>query len=235
MAAVAGSVADEVLAAMRSVAPDLQKIWVNNGGDIAIHLSGAATFEAAMVADPATGHEAGRVTLRAGYGIGGIATSGRHGRSLSLGIADAATVLAKDAAAADVAATLIANAVNLPGHPAIRRAPANEIDPDSDLGERLVVVEVGVLSADEVEEALERGLQAAEAMVAKGHVQAANLTLAGRTLAFHPVAPDDPEDHSVVGSAVHDRRQHSPRRVSRTPEFASQIGGDNRRRSHALT
>lgn len=235
MAAVAGSVADEVLDAMRSVAPDLQKIWVNNGGDIAIHLSGDATFEAAMVADPATGHEAGRVTVRAGYGIGGIATSGRHGRSLSLGIADAVTVLAKDAAAADVAATLIANAVNLPGHPAIRRAPANEIDPDSDLGERLVVVEVGVLSADEIEEALERGLQAAEAMVEKGHVQAANLTLAGRTLAFHPVAPDDPEDHTGVRSAVHDRRQHLPRRVSRTPEYASQIGGDHRRRSHALT
>lgn len=235
MAAVAGSVADEVLDAMRSVAPDLQKIWVNNGGDIAIHLSGDATFEAAMVADPATGHEAGRVTVRASDDIGGIATSGRHGRSLSLGIADAVTVLANDAASADVAATLIANAVDLPDHPAIRRAPATEIDPDSDLDERLVVVEVGELSAGEVVEALERGLRSAEAMVAKGHVQAASLTLAGRTLTSHPVTPDDLEDHSGARSAGHDRRQHSPRRVSRTPEFASQIGGDHRRRSHALT
>lgn len=189
MAAVAGSVADEVLAAMRSVAPDLQKIWVNNGGDIAIHLSGAATFEAAMVADPATGHEAGRVTLRAGYGIGGIATSGRHGRSLSLGIADAVTVLANDAASADVAATLIANAVDLPGHPAIRRAPASEIDPDSDLGERLVVVEVGELARNEIGEVLKRGLNTAEEMVAKGLVHSASLHLAGQSRTAIHVIP----------------------------------------------
>ena len=49
----------------------------------------------------------------------GIATSGWRGRSFSLGIADAVTVLAATAAEADAAATVIANAVDLPGHPAI--------------------------------------------------------------------------------------------------------------------
>ncbi len=75
----------------------------------------------------------------------GAATSGRGGRSLSLGIADAVTVLAASAAAADAAATLVANAVDLPGHPAVRRGPASAEDPDSDLGERLVVLDVGPL------------------------------------------------------------------------------------------
>ena len=64
----------------------------------------------------------------------GIATSGWRGRSFSLGIADAVTVLADRAAAADAAATIIANAVDLPGHPAIVRVPACELAPDSDLG-----------------------------------------------------------------------------------------------------
>ena len=49
----------------------------------------------------------------------GVATSGWRGRSFSLGIADAVTVLARTGAAADAAATIIANAVDLPGHPAV--------------------------------------------------------------------------------------------------------------------
>src|SRR5437868_10336732 len=85
----------------------------------------------------------------------GIATSGRHGRSFSLGIADAVTVLAATASQADAAATIIANAVDLPGHPAIIRCPASDVQPDSDLGARLVTRGVGVLSAEEIEEALE--------------------------------------------------------------------------------
>ena len=67
----------------------------------------------------------------------GIATSGRHGRSFSLGIADAVTVLARTASQADAAATIIANAVDLPGHPAIVRCRRDELQPDSDLGARL--------------------------------------------------------------------------------------------------
>ena len=75
----------------------------------------------------------------------GVATSGRHGRSFSLGIADAVTVLARTASQADAAATIIANAVDLPGHPAIVRCPACDLQPDSDLGARLVTREVGAV------------------------------------------------------------------------------------------
>ena len=107
----------------------------------------------------------------------GIATSGWRGRSFSLGIADAVTVLAEDAAAADAAATLIANAVDLPGHSAIVRQPANELSPDSDLGERLVTTGVGALSAAEVDEALDRGAATAEGYRRRGLIVAAALFL----------------------------------------------------------
>ena len=99
------------------------------------------------------------MALGHGLPVRGIATSGQGGRSLSLGIADAVTVLAADAATADVAATLIANAVDLPGHPAVLRAPATDLDPDSDLGERPITLRVGALTPVAVEAALRQGLE----------------------------------------------------------------------------
>jgi uncharacterized protein len=65
--------------------------------------------------------------------VRGIATSGWRGRSFSRGIADSVTVLAKTAAMADAAATVIANAVNVV-HPGIVRRPACDIRDDSDWG-----------------------------------------------------------------------------------------------------
>jgi uncharacterized protein len=176
MAAVAGSVADEVLGAMLSAAPHT-RAYVNNGGDIALHLQGAARFTVQM-ADP-TGGPLGQITLGAEDGVRGIATSGRSGRSHSFGIADSVTVLAETAAAADVAATLIANAVDLPGHKAIARRPACELSPDSDLGDRLVTTACGALNRSEVAEALERGKAAADAMLNHGLIRGAALFLKG--------------------------------------------------------
>jgi ApbE superfamily uncharacterized protein (UPF0280 family) len=85
--------------------------------------------------------------------VRGIATSGWRGRSQSLGIADAVTVLARTAAAADAAATLVANAVDIE-HPSIRRLPARDVKHDSDLGERLVTVAVEPLPATAIARAL---------------------------------------------------------------------------------
>lgn len=176
MAAVAGSVADEIMAAMTAAA-ELDKAYVNDGGDIAIHLAGDASIAAAIAG---TGHGfADRLMIRADDPVRGIATSGWRGRSFSLGIADAVTVLAANAAAADAAATMIANAVELPGHLAITREPANEMQPDTDLGARLVTVGVGALSSDEVAQALDRGAIAAETYLARGLIAGAALFLAG--------------------------------------------------------
>jgi hypothetical protein len=110
--------------------------------------------------------------------IRGIATSGRHGRSFSLGIADAVTVLARDAPAADAAATLIANAVDI-DDPAIVRRPARDLDPDSDLGNLPVTVDVGPLTPAQIAAALDAGVARAEAMRRAGLIEAALLTLAG--------------------------------------------------------
>ena len=112
----------------------------------------------------------------------GIATSGRHGRSFSLGIADAVTVLARTASQADAAATIIANAVDLPGHPAIVRCPAYDLQPDSDLGARLVTRDVGALSAGEIDDALEAGAACARRLLAAGLIDGAALRLQGETV-----------------------------------------------------
>ena len=156
MAAVAGSVAEEILGAMLDAAR-LERAYVNNGGDIALHLDQGEHFTVGLIDRPDRHGVTRTVIVDADDPTRGVATSGRHGRSFSLGIADAATVLARTASQADAAATIIANAVDLPGHPAIVRCPAHDLQPDSDLGARLVTRGVGELSAGEIEAALEAG------------------------------------------------------------------------------
>ena len=176
MAAVAGSVADEMLAAMIA-GRRLERAYVNNGGDSALYL---ALGQSTTVAIAGTGHGfADRVLVRAEDSVRGIATSGWRGRSFSLGIADAVTVLASSGAAADAAATLIANAVDLPGNPAIKRQPAFELAPDNDLGTRLVTVEVSMISPRETAQALQAGLMVAEDYRQRGLITAAALFLNG--------------------------------------------------------
>ncbi|HEV7253964.1 MAG TPA: UPF0280 family protein [Mesorhizobium sp.] len=174
MAAVAGAVADESLAALLA-GRRLAKAYVNNGGDVGLHLSPGEGLTLAVVG---TGGR-DRISLCADQPSRGVATSGWPGRSFSLGIADAVTVLAADASSADAAATVIANAVDLPGHPAVRRQAACEITPDSDLGERPVTLGVGALSADEIAAALDAGLRVAEGLRRRALIHAAALFLKG--------------------------------------------------------
>jgi ApbE superfamily uncharacterized protein (UPF0280 family) len=178
MAAVAGAVADELLVAMRAAAPGLAKAFVNDGGDIAVFVGPGGRLEIGMVAEERQPFDA-TLTLTPDHGIGGVATSGRHGRSFSLGIADAVTVLARDAATADAAATLIANAVDVDS-PAVERREARALDPDSDLGDRLVTTAVGVLTADEAATALAAGADRAQAWCEAGLIRCAALRLAGQ-------------------------------------------------------
>lgn len=174
MAAVAGAVADEMLQALVA-GRRLDKAYVNDGGDIAVHLAPGHELRAGIFAAALDG--VARLTFE--QPVRGIATSGRGGRSFSLGIADSATVLATTAAAADAAATMIANAVNV-DHPAIERRPARDLDPDSDLGELPVTVAVGPLSDDAVAEALDRGGAEARRLRLRGLIEGAALSLHGR-------------------------------------------------------
>ena len=143
MAAVAGAVADEILQAMLKQR-DLHKAYVNNGGDIALHLAQDNALTLGVVNNVDNPAIDATVRLDASMPVRGLATSGWRGRSQSLGIADAVTIFAADAAAADAAATMVANAVDV-GHAAITRIPARSVRADSDLGELPVTVAVGML------------------------------------------------------------------------------------------
>jgi ApbE superfamily uncharacterized protein (UPF0280 family) len=189
MAAVAGAVADEVCDVMWTEESRLRRCAVNDGGDIAVRLGPGESFVVGLVPLPHRPAVLGAATLLSEDPVRGVATSGRHGRSFTLGIAEAVTVLAPDAATADAAATLIANAVDLPGHPAIHRTPALELAPDSDLGERLVTVGVGPLADEEIETALSAGLAEAERMRTEGTIDAAVIYLEGRVLTAGPLRP----------------------------------------------
>ncbi len=180
MAAVAGAVAEEILTAMRDAAT-LRRAYVNNGGDIALHLASGERFTVGLVALPNAPALIGTAVIEAGNIVRGIATSGWRGRSFSLGIADAVTVLARTASQADAAATIIANAVDLPGHPAILRRAANDIQPDNDLGMRPVTRHVGRLSSSEIAQAMEAGCARARDLVAAGLIEGAALHLQGET------------------------------------------------------
>jgi uncharacterized protein len=180
MAAVAGAVAEEILTTMTSVA-ELSRAYVNNGGDIALHLASGEQFLIGMVERPERPSLFGTATIRSVQPVRGLATSGWRGRSFSLGIADAVTVLAKSASAADAAATILANAVDLPGHPNILRVPACKLAPDTDLGRRLVTQHVGQLTPEEVACALEGGVRATRRLLSEELVHSAALHLRGQT------------------------------------------------------
>jgi uncharacterized protein len=184
MAAVAGAVADELLAHMTAAAP-LLRAFVNDGGDIAVMMAPGHRLDIGLAGEYARGAAAiprlnGAIRLEAASGIGGIATSGARGRSFSLGIADAVTTLAPAAATADAAATLVANAVNVDS-PAVLRRPARELDPDSDLRSMPVTVSVGPLTPTEVDAAIAAGLARALEFRQCGLIAEAALMLAGLT------------------------------------------------------
>ncbi|HXC48706.1 MAG TPA: UPF0280 family protein [Candidatus Sulfotelmatobacter sp.] len=186
MAAVAGSVAEAILESM-TVAATLERAYVNNGGDIALHFAAGKFYKIGMVERPDRPSLFGSLEISAADPIRGIATSGWRGRSFSLGIADAVTVLADCASAADAAATVIGNAVNLPNHPGVTRIPALEISPDSDLGDLLVTRGVDPLSSSEIFAAIDSGARVADALRAQGLIHSSALCLQGHTRVVSPL------------------------------------------------
>ena len=210
MAAVAGAVAEEVLAAMVHGCP-LEKAYVNNGGDIAWHLQPGQRLRAGIVANQDRPAIDGTVELHHDMPVRGMATSGWRGRSCSLGIADAVTVLAGSAAQADAAATLVANAVDC-DHPAIARTAANLLHDDTDLGDLPVTVAVGPLPGALVALALDRGVACAETMREAGLIFAASLALQGHGRTVQPELPQRsvlPDANALAGSHLSGRSRCS--------------------------
>lgn len=193
MAAVAGAVADELISLARDRA-GLQRAYCNNGGDIALHLLPGTCYRIGLFADLGRIRRQerwrldGDAVIDAALPVRGVATSGWRGRSFSLGIADAVTVLAANAALADAAATMIANAVNV-DHPGIGRVPARALDADSDLGERLVTIDVPALPEPAVAAALAAGARHAQQLLDGDLVFGAVLWLQGRSACVGMAAP----------------------------------------------
>ncbi len=195
MAAVAGAVAEEILACY--AAEGIDRAWVNNGGDIALQLAQGQSVDVGVVSDIAGADVAllrggllldGKICIDSEMPVRGVATSGWRGRSQSLGIADSVTVLARTAAQADAAATIVANAVNVQDA-RITRMPAWLVRDDSDLGGLHVTVDVPPLPLAQVQTALHRGLQKAQELKAEGLLWFALLACQGQYAATsEPVA-----------------------------------------------
>jgi len=183
MAAVAGSVSDEIVDFYRTAG--VRRAAINNGGDIALHLEAGERMRIAVVpdiSDPHAAHDPGKrlhLNIDAANPVRSVATSGWPGRSFSLGIADSVTILALTAAQADAAATAVANAVNV-DHPLVVRRPARELQPDSDLGDRLVTVAVPALPETVVHDALDAGEAKARELLDANLIAAAVLVCQGR-------------------------------------------------------
>jgi ApbE superfamily uncharacterized protein (UPF0280 family) len=178
MAAVAGAVSDAAVSLISRV-PQVRRAIVNNGGDIALWLSpGERARVGVITSDNGMTIEAA-LDISHDSAIRGVATSGWRGRSMSFGIADAVTVVASTAAMADAAATVIASATNITD-PAVIRQPANELEEDSELGKRLVTVDVGHLTASACQRALNEGLVAARRAIGTGIIAGVALSVQGR-------------------------------------------------------
>jgi ApbE superfamily uncharacterized protein (UPF0280 family) len=193
-----------------TAAAQLERVYVNDGGDIAVFAAEGHALDVGVAGEFSRGAAPalnGSIRIAPGSGIGGIATSGARGRSLSLGIADSVTVLAQNAAVADVAATLIANAVNVESA-AVERRPARALDPDSDLGDHLVTVSVGQLTSAEIGAALAAGLSRASEYHRRGLILDAALALSGET---RTLAAAIPAVSSSPDASFPSRVRNSPR------------------------
>ncbi len=162
MAAVAGTFAEIALEA--AVAAGATQVIVNNGGDIALRVPPGARLRVGIVSDLHTRLCAHALTVTRESGIGGVATSGFGGRSLTKGIASAAVAIATSASLADAAATAIANATNTE-HPSIKRARAEEIDPGTDIRGHIVTLAVQDLPETVRLQALQNGARRAQELV----------------------------------------------------------------------
>jgi uncharacterized protein len=186
MAAVAGTIADSTADWLAS--KGLNKVVVNNGGDVALRLRPGETITVGIRPEVAGTEVTSRVLISSEMNIGGICTSGLGGRSFTRGVASAATAFASRASVADAAATAVANATYIVS-PAVHRCPADSIDPNTDLRGVEITCSVEELTRDEIDSALKKGLARAEQLVERSVIVGACVAVKGEmrcTAAFDP-------------------------------------------------
>lgn len=155
MASVAGAVSDHVKDYLSEEGYDF--ISVNNGGDISILNNDSGRIIRVSIGNINKGTQTPYTLRIEGLNDFGIATSGIGGRSLSLGLAEIGTAVAKTGAAADAAATSLCNHTNIES-PKVMRKKAKEIDPTTDIPDDLVTINIGQLNQYEIDQALHNGL-----------------------------------------------------------------------------
>ena len=151
MATVAGAVADTV--ADWLFAQGASRVMVNNGGDVALRLAPGTSVKMGIMTSLSAAAIDRAVTVHAEDGIGGCATSGLGGRSLTRGIAQGVSAFARTAIFADALATHLANCSFIQSGQ-VATTKAGMLSPDSDIKDLDVVVSVGELSRQEVRQSL---------------------------------------------------------------------------------
>jgi len=181
MAAVAGTIADGVADFLFS--RGLTKVIINNGGDISVRLMAPHSVWVGLREDVNSEGFSSRIPLnvppkKEGASFG-VATSGLGGRSLTCGIASAATIIANTASLADAAATAVANA-SFVDHPGVVRRPAETMDTQTDIAGIPVTVQVQELDHKTRRNAISQSLALAEELVKRGTILGAMVAVDGK-------------------------------------------------------
>jgi ApbE superfamily uncharacterized protein (UPF0280 family) len=194
MAAVAGCVSDAV--ADWLFAQGASRVIANNGGDVALRLAPGTSAKIGLMTSLWAGQVDQAVTIKAEDGIGGVATSGLGGRSLTRGVARGVSAFARRCILADALATHLANCSYIPSDQVLTMK-AGEVDPNSDIGDLAVVVDVGRLDHKLTKQALRQVEREARRQKEKGNLIAACARVQDDSLNFEmpaeACAPDGQE------------------------------------------
>jgi uncharacterized protein len=177
MAAVAGTIADEVAEFLSS--RGMTKVVVDNGGDVAVKLRGDEPLSVGIRPDVGHAKISHVLALTSDSQSWGVATSGLGGRSLTRGTASAVTTLAKTASLADAAATAVANASFVEDAHVVQRS-AEQVDPYTDIPGIPVTVGVGTLNEAVKIIAVEQALKRAQDLISREVILGAFVSVQGR-------------------------------------------------------
>ncbi|MCF8107332.1 MAG: hypothetical protein K9K64_17780, partial [Desulfohalobiaceae bacterium] len=179
MAAVAGTMADAV--ADRLCEQDLDRIIVENGGDLSIRLAGKEDVQIGLRPRVESSHISHILRLESEQPSWGVTTSGFGGRSLTRGIASAVICVTDRAGVADAASTAIANACRLDDEKIIQ-VPAETLVPDTDIPGIPVTLSLGDLSPETWQAAGRKGSARAGQLIEQGILQGTAIYIGGEML-----------------------------------------------------
>jgi len=179
MAAVAGTLADGVAAFLSR--RGMTRVIVNNGGDVAIRTGSGESVNVGIRPDLTEGAITDMLTLGDERPAWGVATSGLEGRSLTRGVASAATIVAGSASLADAAATCVANASYVEDDTVIQR-PAEELDEQTDIPGIAVTIQAGPFTEEKKDKALSGAMKKAEVLISKGLIFGAYIVVDGKVM-----------------------------------------------------